>query len=223
MRIFFLCLLSLFWMVPVSAKTARYEARGAGMHLMDAVVEYQLQNPLYQIQITTQTRGILSVLLDAHTVFDAMGQKKSDWQIDRAKTVITGRKKKTRHLDFSDRAGQLDYATLLLDNLLAPQTDSRAYTVFDGKRTLRVTFAYQGQVDSSELNLMPHEKLAYYTVSVEVIAGKKKGWFFNRMEDKEDSPLHLYFRPNEDGESTLVYAAFDTALLGQITIRHLPE
>ena len=41
------------------------------------------------------------------------------------------------------------------------------------------------------------------------------------MKDKSAPPLHLYFSDPDSltGRQKLVYAAFDTALFGQITIR----
>lgn len=222
MKTLFLCLTVLFLVLPSLAKTLSYRATGAGMHLLDADITYTEPSPAYTIRMTSQTRGLLSLLAGAYTEFKSVGSYQNGrWQITSSESKTTsGRRVKTRTLDFTDKPDTLDYPALFLDNLLQSEPGTRQYTVFDGRRTMTVLFSYQGKVQPETLDLPSGDPLDYYTVSVDVIAGKKRGWFFNRMEDKEDSPLHIYFQPMGEREpAALVYAAFDTALLGQIVIK----
>lgn len=222
MKIFFLCCGILFLSFSLSAKTLSYTATGAGMHLLDANITYDEPNPHYGIQMKSQTRGLLSFLVGGGAEFISKGiYQYNQWKIITSQTKTTdGKKVKKRVLDFSDKSNTLDYPALFLDVLMQGEPTTRQYTVFDGRRTMNILFSYQGTVQSETLDMPSGTLLDYYTVSVEIISGKKRGWFFNRMSNKEDSPLHLYFKSNgKDKLSSLVYAAFDTSILGQIVIR----
>ena len=226
MKTLFLCFLILFIAVPVSSKTLLYRATGAGMHLLDAEIVYEEPNPNYTIRMKSETRGLLSFLLGGSADFFSQGTyQNKNWTIlsSQSKTV-SGRKVKDRRLDFSDKPDTLDYSSLFLDTLMLREPGTRLYTVFDGRRTMTVLFSYQGKVDPKVLDLPSETPLDYYTVSVEIISGKKGGWFFNRMSNQKESPLHIYFKSQgERSPSSLVYAAFDTAILGQIVIRLVKE
>ena len=94
------------------------------------------------------------------------------------------------------------------------------FHVFDGKRELLLTFKYIGQTNLSPVPKMMYSGVAdYYTLTIDITKGKKKGWFFNRMGDKENPPLHLYFA-SIDGikPKVMVKGGFDTSLFGQINI-----
>ncbi len=226
MKTLFLCFLILFIAVPGSSKTLSYQATGAGMHLLDADITYDEPNPNYTIRMKSETRGLLSFLLGGSADFLSQGTyQNNNWTIQSSQSkTISGRKVKNRHLDFSDKPDTLDYPVLFLDTLMPREVGTRSYTVFDGRRTMSVLFSYQGKVNPETLDLPLGSYLDYYTVSVRVISGKRGGWFFNRMSDEKESPLHLYFQPKEGEDiSSLVYAAFDTAILGQIIVRLVKE
>lgn len=226
MKTLFLCFLILFIAGPVSSKTLSYQATAAGMHLLDADITYDEPNPNYTIRMTSETKGLLSFLLGGSADFFSQGTyQNKNWTIlsSQSKTM-SGRKVKDRYLDFSDKPDTFDYPVLFLDALMSRELGTRSYTVFDGRRTMSVLFSYQGKINPETLDLPLGPYLDYYTVSVQIISGKRGGWFFNRMSDEKESPLHLYFQPKEGADiSSLVYAAFDTAILGQITVRLVKE
>ena len=59
----------------------------------------------------------------------------------------------------------------------------------------------------------------YYTLTIDITKGKRKGWFFNRMGNKDNPPLHLYFASIDGIEpKIMVKGAFDTTLFGQIAL-----
>lgn len=224
MKIFFLYLCCFLFSISARAEVVSYQAFGAGMHLMDATVDYTTTPQEYQIRLTTQTRGLLSFLVDSESVFNSRGiwKNKEPKVIESYMETINGDRIKRRNLTFDDKKNQLDYPSVFLDRLLDNSPQTKDYIVFDGKRTLKITFQYEGIVSGSEIGYSDDLKLQYYTVTVDILAGKKKGWFFNRMKDKSSPPLHLYFNETRYAKNRkLVYAAFDTALFGQITIQEV--
>ena len=223
MKIFFLCLCAFLFSVSVRAETFYYRASGAGMHLMDAAVEYTATSKEYQVRLTTKTRGLLSFLVDSQSVFFSRGVWNGDEPVvvDSYMEISNGDRIKRRVLAFHDKEKQLDYPSVFMHRLVTSSPEAQTYTVFDGKRTLRVTFRYEGDVSGTDIDNPTYPRVHHYTVTVDIVSGKKKGWFFNRMKDKSAPPLHLYFSDPDSltGRQKLVYAAFDTALFGQITIR----
>lgn len=221
MKLFF-WILCLILSVDGSAQSLSYQARGAGLHLMDMEASYQVREQGYAAAIRTQTRGLLGTLLDAQTTFSSKGKIKDNQFVIEESLIDTlrGKKRRTRAVSFADKPGFQDYATVFLDRVLTPELATKSYRVFDGRRDLLITFAYQGEVPASARMRAFAPAWAYYTVHIEVLAGKSKGWFFNRMGDDSSPPLHLYFgRVQGFSDWVLIQADFDTNLFGTISIR----
>lgn len=199
-----------------------YRAQGAGLHLMNASVFLNVDKNTYAAQTIAETKGILSILLDGETIFKSDG-KIVDNQfvpINSLTETLTKKKHKKRQLDFMDKQGFIDYQTALLQMMYLPYPQDRTFKVFDGKRELAVQFKYQGeQYLNTSTSCIYDGAVDYYTVDITVTAGKKKGWFFNRMNTKEQSPLRVYFGKAQGIKGkVLVRATFDTSIFGVISI-----
>ncbi len=205
---------------------AEYEARGAGMRLMSGTMMLDEDKHTVSIETKTQTRGLLSVLLDARTTLlsEAVKQPNSHPVMKKSSMESVGRRKiKTRTPDFSDKPEMLDYQTAVFDLMTQPAPQNRQYIVFDGKRKMKFSFNYQGikDVNLSE-SLIYSGPVDYYTLYIEVLEGKKNGWFFKRVKNKNNPPLHLYFAHLENEPyKRLVRAEFETTLFGTISINLL--
>lgn len=225
MKQLFLFLLILILSFPTMAAnvlTAHYLARGAGLHLMDGQMNLVQTPSTYKMLTQTETRGLLSTLLDARTTFLSEGKinKKQMVVKQSSMTSISGKKIKNRTVDLKDKPGFVDYQTAVLTIMDDPVAQTHVFKIYDGKRELLITFDFQGKVTlpSSKYSSFSGEA-ELYDVTIEITAGKKKGWFFNRMKDKTAPPLHLYFAPiGPNGEKVLVQGDFDTSLFGTISI-----
>lgn len=201
---------------------ASYMARGAGMHLMDAEMVLARNNAEFQMTTRTKTRGLLSVLLDAKTTFISNGKIIDNQFIDTISLMnsLSGKKTKNRVVDLKNKSGFIDYQTAVLQMMFLPFPTDKSFKVYDGKRELLISFLYQG-----ERKLLPNDYsdfggvADYYLVTIEILAGRKKGWFFNRMDDKTAPPLKVYFAsvPATAGK-VLVRGDFDTSLFGTISV-----
>ena len=221
--IFLICLL--IFALPVRAGdglTTVYQAYGAGLNLISATMKYRYKNDDFQIQTIAETNGMLKFLLDAKTIFDTNGKNK-DNQFDILKSSIetlSKNKQKKRIVDLKSRTGFVDYQTAFLDMMHLEEPQDKIFKVYDGKRELLITFKYQGSKKLAQNEKSVYAgSVEYYTVTIDVTSGKKSGWFFNRMNNKEAPPLHIYFATIENiPQKVMVYSAFDTALFGQIQI-----
>ena len=226
MKIFFyVFLFGFLFSLPTYAGqiTAVYNAYAAGMPIMSGVMEIKQEKESVFIQTKTKTRGMLSFLLDARTILTSqfLIQKNQLPQIQKSTMEsVTKRKIKTRQVDFSDKPLALDYQTAVFDLMQQEIPTDKEYIVLDGKRKLKFNFIYQGikEINSSK-NLIYSGPADYYTLTIEVLEGKKKGCFFKRVKNAHNPPLHLYFaRINNEPQKRLVRAEFDTTLLGTIVI-----
>ena len=226
MKIFFYALLlGMSFSVSVYAAETRavYNAYAAGMPIMSGVMEISPEKESVFIRTQTHTRGLLSFLLDARTILTSrLSLQKNALPLMQESTMesLTKRKIKTRQVDFSDKPKTLDYQTAVFDLMQQPVPMDKEYVVHDGKRKLKFNFNYQGIEEiSSSKNSLYSGPADYYTLNIEVLEGKKNGWFFKRVKDAENPPLHLYFA-NVQGENQkrLVRGEFDTTLLGTIVI-----
>lgn len=214
----FFCLCSYFFMLPSAfgAETLAYQATSGGMHLMDAALSFEQTPDAYRMQIDTETMGLFSLLFDNKTTLKSSGKIDKNQFIvsDSYIKSITGDKIKTKLVPISDR-GTLDYQTIVLDMMNLPAPSSKKYLAFDGKRTLAVTFTYMGE----QVSDMPDYPgmLDVYRVSIEVLSGKKKGWFFEQFQN-DKAPLTVYF-DRRLGPNRVVKTEFRTPLLGQIDIQ----
>lgn len=226
MKIFFYAFLLGFGFC-LSAQAAQtqavYNAYAAGMPIMSGVMEIKPEQKSVFIQTKTKTRGVLSFLLDARTILTSqfMVQKNQLPQMQKSTMEsLTKRKMKTRQVDFSDKPFALDYQTAVFDLMQQKVPTDKEYIVHDGKRKLKFNFNYQGikEINSSK-NLIYSGPADYYTLTIEVLEGKKNGWFFKRVQNEDNPPLHLYFaRLHNEPQKRLVRAEFDTTLLGTIVI-----
>lgn len=201
---------------------ANYIARGAGLHLMNGQMDLVMGKKDYKSLLQTETMGLLSVLLPAKTTFLTEGTHKENMYVIDVSimTNVSGKKVKNRRINLADKKGFADYQTAVLTMMNLPKPQTKEFKIFDGKRELLVTFTYRGKerLESNKYSSFEGEA-DYYTVNIDITAGKKKGWFFNRMKDKTSPPLHVYFaRLGENGEEVLVRGAFDTSIFGTITV-----
>lgn len=215
--IFVLILLTVSIVHAAAPLTATYQAYAVGLNLLEATMHVSDTSETYAIQTTTQTKGLLGLFMDSRQRFFTQGRKESftpDY------SMMT-RKGKEKTIDFTNYPNHFDYQTtvLALMKRQAPIPSITTYTVWDGKRVLLLTFTYLGkeQLPSSDT---PFQGTAdKYTLHIDILSGKKKGWFFERMGQKENPPLRLWFQPTgTDSQSLLVRGEFETALFGTITI-----
>lgn len=225
MKHIFLILFVCLWAFTTRASdtlVADYIARGAGLHLMNGQMNLVLGKKDYKSLLQTETMGLLSVLLPAKTTFLTQGtHKENSYKVDLSTmTNVSGKKVKNRHIDLSDKPGFVDYQTAVLTIMNLPKPQTKEFKIYDGKRELLVTFTYRGKERLEKNKYSAFEGEAdYYTVNIDITAGKKKGWFFNRMKDKTSPPLHVHFaRLGKNGEEVMVRGAFDTSIFGTIII-----
>ena len=226
MKIFFYALLlgmTLSISVHATETRAIYNAYAAGMPIMSGIMKISPQKESVFIQTQTHTRGLLSFLLDAHTILTSrLTPQQNALPLMQESTMesLTKGKIKKRQVNFSDKPKTLDYQTAIFDLMQQSVPMDKEYVVFDGKRKLKFNFNYQGikEIYSSKKTIYSGPA-DYYTLNIEVLEGKKNGWFFKRVKDAKNPPLHLYFA-NIQGEKQkrLVRGEFDTTLLGTIVI-----
>ncbi len=198
--------------------TAFYRAEGAGMHLLNAESVLRVSKGSFEMTTTAETTGLLSFFVPAETVFQTEGKIKKTGLVPTfsKQTSRSGRDRKERQIRLTGKT--LDYQTALL-TLLAQETPaSRVFFISDGRRTLEAAFQFEGIVNQTQAPFLAVEA-AHYTLTLKILAGKKGGWFFNRMGDEENPPLHLYIsRHLETGARVLSAVEFQTALFGRIRI-----
>lgn len=218
----FVCLLFCAIGVQAKAESLYYNAYGAGMHLMKGKMDFDVSDTDFNIKTTAQTNGLLSILLDAKTKFYTDGKVQNNQFIVKNSYIetLSKNKHKKRVVDLTDKPKFVDYQTALFQVMQLPKPQDKTFHVFDGKRELLLTFKYMGQTQLSPISQMMYFGPAdYYTLTIDITKGKKKGWFFNRMGNKDNPPIHLYFaRVDELSPKVMVKGAFDTALFGQIVL-----
>lgn len=217
MKTFFYCCACFFILkTGWAAENLTYEATSGHIHLMDASLSVDQTPSAYHMQTDIQTMGFLSIFFDNKTTLKSHGKidKNQFVVVDSYIKSITGDKVKTKFIPISDR-GTLDYQTILLDMMNIPYPYTKKYVAFDGKRTLAITFEYEGEV-LSDVPGYPGP-LDVYRVSIEVISGKKKGWFFEQFQN-DKAPLRIYF-DRRQGPNRIVKSEFKTPFLGRVDIR----
>ena len=215
--IFFFSFLFLSHFSFAQSITATYQAYAMGLNLLEAQMSLDYTNQSYTMKTITQTKGILSLLLDKKQRFITKGNNNT---LPPLYSMMT-KKGKEKVIDFSKHIDFIDYQTTILSlmKIKKPTSPIIKYQVWDGKRDLLLTFSYLG-VEELPLSDTPFQgKADKYTLTVEVLKGKNKGWFFEQMQKKDPPPLRLWFKQvNPILPSFLVRAEFDTSLLGTITI-----
>lgn len=219
----FFCILFCFFSFTASAVSfeSTYEARGLNMVLLSANMSVDMNDKAYAINTHSYSRGILSLFIDAETIFQTQGLFKKDGLqvIDSVMKNKSGKKIKTTRQNFEDKLNYLDYQSVLIELMRLPKEESHTFLISDGKRDMKAVLTYEGVHSLSEIDSTLTGTADAYSVRIEVIAGKKKGWFFERMKESKKSPLWLYLQ-NDDtiGEKTLVAGVFDTGVLGKLYI-----
>lgn len=224
MKLIFFILTLFFTMsgYAVPSFDAQYEASGAGLNLMSAQFRLTVENEAFSVRTKAQTKGLLGFFLDAESIFNSSGKIIDKQFVTDSSSMTTFSKKKVkkRVVDLKNKAGYLDYQSAVLSIMNLDKSQDKTFYVSDGKRDLKITFLYQGKrvIDRVKNSLFAGEA-DYYTVFVSVVGGKKSGWFFNRMKDATNSPLHVYFADVLKNDfKVLVRADFDTNVFGVIRI-----
>lgn len=223
MKIIFLLLL-FFFSYPVGAVIYQldYNAYGMGLNLLSARIDVDLTPQKTTLQTISQTRGMLSFFLDSKTQFNTSAKINKDQYIIEQSSMINIKKETPVRTvwNFEEKQNFIDYQTILAAMMHERvKGKNRSFLVSDGKRDMNIRLAYQGAVE-----LLPNDKTFFegmaekYDVSVDILSGKKKGWFFQRMKEHPGA-LSLYFARIEPYENPiLVLGTFDTGVLGNISI-----
>ncbi len=221
--IFLICLM--IFSLPVRAEeklTAVYQAYGAGLNLISATMDYTHKNDDFQIQTIARTKGMLEFLMDAQSIFKTNGKIKDNQYniLNSSIDALSKNKHKKRTIDLKNKPDFIDYQTAFLNMMTLDIPQDKTFKVFDGKRELLIAFKYHGEQNVPFYKGGIYTGVAdYYTVTIDVTAGKKNGWFFNRINNRQNPALHVYFASvNSVSQKVMVYSAFDTALFGQIQI-----
>ena len=215
--IFVLILLTASVVQAAAPLTATYQAYAMGLNLLEATMQVSEAPETYTIQTATQTKGLLGLFMDSRQRFFTQGRKDSFTPVYSMMT----RKGNERIIDFSNYPEHFDYQAVVwaLMKQQPPVPPTLTYTVWDGKRVLLLTFTYLGKEQLPPSDAPFQGSADKYTLRIDILAGKKKGWFFERMGRKENPPLRLWFQSTKaDQRSLLVRGEFDTALFGTITI-----
>lgn len=212
-KLFFVTM-CLFLPLSSLAVTAKYNAYGIGLPLASGEMTLT-EGSENLFETILETKGVLSLLVDARTVFTTkMNRNKITLSSMRS---VSGKKIKTRTVSFEHQPEKVDYQTAVYQimNQTPPKTTTKY--IDDGKRVLKATFVYQGKKDLTLSTGIFSGTADYYTLQIDVISGKKSGWFFNRVKEGTDSALHLYFAPVK-GKKMFVFGQFETLLFGPINI-----
>ena len=97
----------------------------------------------YTASLMTQSKGILSLFVDAKTTFFTRGIRKKDTFYPSESYMINTKKNRSRKrkVDLTQK-DVLDYQTVVL-NLLSQQVPTDVvYLISDGKRVMKATFLY---------------------------------------------------------------------------------
>ena len=78
----------------------------------------------------------------------------------------------------------MDFPAAFLTLVNTDKPGNKTLRVRDTKREYKITLTYRGMVDPDPAVRITADSWAFYTMSVEVTQGKKKGWFFNRLKNK---------------------------------------
>ncbi len=219
----FFCILVIFFSSVAHALSfdAVYEAQGLNMTLLSANMAVQIDKSNYRIQTDAQALGILSLFIHQKTVFQTIGTIGDNklTVIDSVMQTRSGKRIETTRQNFKDKINYIDYQSVLIELIRFNNYKNHTLFLSDGKRDMRVTLTAEGKKELSQIYPTLQGKAQAYSVRIDVIGGKKKGGFFERMREAETSPLWLYMQPNEQtGEKMLVLSTFDTGVIGSLYI-----
>lgn len=181
----------------------------------------------FQITTSSRARGLLGLFVNAKNIFKTEGVIREESFIPFSSFFFKGSEEnmKTVRIETDEAQNIKDYQTAMLDMMRRVQENPCAGSqiVTDGKRTMRMTFTpltiKEEEISEEDKALAPvsFKKCA---LKLDLLKGKKKGWFWTR-EEKE--PLILWFagRPvQEDFPLHLLHKAqMKAPFLGTIEIR----
>ncbi|MBQ9089803.1 MAG: hypothetical protein IJY58_02010 [Alphaproteobacteria bacterium] len=222
MKIFFYLIIFFFSFqaYAVSFKS-RYEAQGMNMVLLSADIDTVLTNDTYYIETKAKSKGILSLFIHPETIFQTQGRKtKSGLKvIDSVMKIKSGKEIEVIRQNFDKKTDFIDYQSVLVYLMKLSVPSNQKLFVSDGKRDMQVDVMYQGKQVLSDVHQDLTGEADAYSVRIKILSGKKKGWFFKRMQEEKKSPLWLYMKKNEKtGQNELVLSTFDTGILGRLYI-----
>ncbi len=200
---------------------AVYEAQGLNMKLLSADMSVSIDKTSYSIQTDARARGILSLFIHQNTLFKTSGEIIDNklHVMDSMMQTRSGKRIETTRQNFKEKINYIDYQSVLIELMQNINSQNHVVFVSDGKRDMRITLTAEGEKKLSEIYPAMPGKAEAYSVQIEVVGGKKKGWFFERMRTAQKSPLWLYMQPNaKTGEKMLVLSTFDTGVIGSLYI-----
>ena len=206
--ILFLCVI----LCPFYVKAAyswTYQAEGLGMTLLEGQFTVSENSENYTASLTTQSRGFLSLFVDAKTAFVTKGLREGDVFYPTESYMINTKKNKSRKrkVDFTQK-DVLDYQTAVLNLTHQQIPEDTIYLISDGKRVMKATFLYQGKQENDDV----------YSVKIDILSGRKTGWFVEQMEAQEN-PLQIFISTDlNTNQRVLKKAVFNTGLFGKIVI-----
>ena len=221
-KLIWLLCFSVWMCCGAQAATFLYETKARGFHILDAEMQYKQDSDSYMAQAHAQTKGLLNLFMKAESYFYSAGnrdRKSLKPDLSTFKNIRRGREK-FYAVDFTDNRGFVDFPAAFLTLVNTDKPGNKTLRVRDTKREYKITLTYRGMVDPDPAVRIAADSWAFYTMSVEVTQGKKKGWFFNRLKNKDNPPLRLYFAHLPDvPEWVLMQAEIDSVLLGTIRLR----
>lgn len=212
---FFLSGIFFAWTACGETLSIDYEAQGAGMRLMHGTIVIEETPETYRVTSTGRMSGLLGWLVGGEAVFETLGRFKKDMFYPDSFRLKS--RSRTRIVTFKVTTPTIDYQTALMRMLALQKPKTQSFLVDDGRRQMDLSFLYRGK---ETILVQQRDVLCdVYDVTLRRVSGKKGGWFFNRMGNKDDSPLHFYMGIDpETGRYMLLKADFETTLFGTITI-----
>lgn len=225
MKIFSYVLCVLFlcnsWNKSVHAETATavYRAEGLNITLLSSQISLDLSDTDYKIETTAVAQGILALFIHAQTVFETTGKIKGDSLkiTDSVMKLKDNHSIEVKRPSFADKPEYIDYQSLLVHLMRLKTKQTHSVLVSDGKRDMEIQLIYGGEKELSSVYKKLNGKAENWSVRIKVLNGKKKGWFFKRINEEIQSPLQLYFL-SENQHRSLILGTFDTGVVGKLFI-----
>ena len=222
MKIFFYVFCVFFvWTSPVNAETmnAVYRAEGLKIPLLSGYINMNLTKNDYHLETSAVAKGLLAAFIHAQTVFETKGKIEGDTLtvLDSSMKMKDGKTIETTRPNFENKKGYLDYQSLLLHLMRQKEKKTHSVLVSDGKRDMEIRLLYGGEKELSSVYKGLSGTAENWSVRIKILSGKKKGWFFKRINEDTHSPLQLYF-VSEGNHKSLMLGTFDTGVVGKLYI-----
>ncbi len=200
---------------------SHYEAHGMNMVLLTADIRTVLDKNTYFIETKAKSKGLLSLFIHPETIFQTQGKFfKSGLKVtDSVMKIKSGKEVEVVRQNFDKKPTYVDYQSILIHLMNTTSKSNQTLFVSDGKRDMQVDITYQGIHSLERIHSELSGEADAYSVRIRILNGKKKGWFFKRMQEEKESPLWLYMKKNKDTDKNeLVLSTFDTGVLGRLYI-----